>query len=169
MAADRDRGLVHILKDLQPTHRVVQPTRVDNLDLISSGPEVPNPAELLASPRFGEFLDEVRRVYDVVIIDSAFVMAVTDPSIIGRLVDGTLLVVRASATRRDDAERTADLLRLLRKSRLRCRNQRDDARVRVLFLRRVRIFLASFVPRPGEVCPWFPDRAHQWYLDAPFD
>ena len=112
-SASRDRGLVHILKDLQPTHRVVQPTRVDNLDLISSGPEVPNPAELLASPRLGEFLDEVRRVYDVVIIDSAFVMAVTDPSIIGRLVDRTLLVVRTSATRRCDAERTVELLRLL--------------------------------------------------------
>ena len=113
-SASRDRGLVQILKDLQPAHWVVQPTRVDNLDLISSGPEVPNPAELLTSLRLGEFLDEVRRVYDVVIIDSAFVMAVTDPSIIGRLVDGTLLVVRASATRRDDAERTAELLRLLR-------------------------------------------------------
>src|SRR5262249_15357296 len=51
----RDRGLSHVLRDLMPMSRVVQRTSVENLDFIATGPEVPNPAELLMSARLGEF------------------------------------------------------------------------------------------------------------------
>ena len=40
--------------------QAVQPTAVENLDLLAAGPEVPNPAELLASARLGELLGELR-------------------------------------------------------------------------------------------------------------
>ena len=53
---DRMRGLSHLLHDSMPLHRAVQHSRIDNLDVITAGPEVPNPAELLSSPRLAALL-----------------------------------------------------------------------------------------------------------------
>ena len=106
-------GLVHILRDLQPLGRVVQRTAIDKLDLVAAGPEVVDPSELLVSPRFRAFLDEVRPSYDVVIIDSPPLLLVTDTSIIGSAADGILLVVRAARTRREDAVDALEFLDLV--------------------------------------------------------
>ena len=92
----------------------MQPTPVDGLDLLAAGPEVHNPAELLASPRLAELLDEARRTYDVIILDSSPLLAVTDPSILAAVADGIVLVARVSEIRRHDAERTAELLKILK-------------------------------------------------------
>ncbi len=91
----------------------MQRTAVDGLDLIATGPEPPNPAELLTSPRLAAFLDEVRSLYDLVIIDSSPILAVTDPAIIGAAVDGVVLVVRPARLKVHDAERTRELLESL--------------------------------------------------------
>ncbi len=79
-------------------------TEVPNLDVIAAGPIPPNPAELLHSDRFKRFFEELKSRYDRVIIDSPPVVAVTDAAILSTLVDGTILVVRAFATRRDLAK-----------------------------------------------------------------
>ena len=112
-ATGRDRGLPHVLKDILPLHRAVRPTLVENLDLLTAGPEVSNPAELLASPHLASALKEMRQAYDVVIVDSSPLLAVADPSILAQAADGILLVVRTTATRRQDVERTVELLRAL--------------------------------------------------------
>ncbi len=103
-------GLVHILRDLQPLARVVQWTKIEKLDFVAAGPEVVDPSELLLSPRFREFLAEVRPSYDVVIIDSPPLLLATDPSILGSAADGILLVVRAARTRREDAAEALEFL-----------------------------------------------------------
>jgi len=95
---------------LLPLSRVVQPTQIENLDFITSGPEVDNPAELLASSNLVDFVAEVRTIYDIVVFDSSPLLAVTDPSILSAVVDGLLLVVRAEGTKRHDAERAMELL-----------------------------------------------------------
>lgn len=106
----RDHGLVHLLEGVLPVDRFMQPTTINNLSLLAAGPDVPNPAELLASPRLAEVLEEARPTYDVVIIDSSPLLAVTDPSIVAAAVDGILLVVRLVETRRHDVERASELL-----------------------------------------------------------
>jgi capsular exopolysaccharide synthesis family protein len=110
---DRDRGLVDVLRVQSPLSSVVQPTVVENLDFLAAGPEPENPAELLASSVLAELLDEARRSYDFVILDSSPMLAVTDPAIIAERVDGVLLVVRASYSRRRSTERTVELLKAL--------------------------------------------------------
>jgi capsular exopolysaccharide synthesis family protein len=109
----RSPGLTHVLKDVLPYHRAVQRTPIDNLDLLTAGPEVSNPAELLASPRLASFVEEMRPLYEVVIFDSSPLLAVTDASIIASVVDSITLVVRVSATRRHSLERTLELLATL--------------------------------------------------------
>lgn len=109
----RDHGLVHLLKGVLPVDRLVQPSPINNLDLLTAGPDVPNPAELLASRRLAEVLEEARPTYDVVIIDSSPLLAVTDPSVIAAAVDGILLVVRLEESRRHDIERASELLESL--------------------------------------------------------
>ncbi|MBN3788780.1 polysaccharide biosynthesis tyrosine autokinase [Burkholderia sp. Ac-20353] len=67
---------------------------VTGVDLLPKGSLPPNPAELLLSDRFKALIDEVSRRYDLVIVDTPPVLAVTDSTVIGRYAGATLLVVR---------------------------------------------------------------------------
>ncbi len=64
------------------------------LDFIPTGPYPPNPADILSSDLFKSFLDDAAKHYDLVIVDSPPVLAVTDPNIIGQHVGMSLLVVQ---------------------------------------------------------------------------
>lgn len=109
----RERGLTLMLKGILPFDQLVQPTSIPGLDLLVAGQEVESPAELLASHGLSEHLEDIRRAYQVVIIDSSPLLVVTDPSILAAEVDGILLITRASQTRRRDAMRVAELLKAL--------------------------------------------------------
>ena len=103
-------GFTQVLKDVLPFDRVVQPTPVENLELLAAGPDVSNPAELLASPRLASFLEEARRNYDVIVIDSSPLLLVTDPLIIAAHADGVILVVDGTRIRVREAARAAEML-----------------------------------------------------------
>ena len=96
-----------------PFLKAVQQTAIENLDFLAAGAEVSNPAELLATDRLGALVSELRQAYDLVLVDTSPLLAVTDPSIIAVVMDAILLVVRAAVTRRPDAERSQDLLKAL--------------------------------------------------------
>jgi capsular exopolysaccharide synthesis family protein len=106
----RDPGFTHVLRGLCPAERVIQKTTVPGLDLITTGRQVPNPAEVLASPRLKSFLDEMRQEYDIVIVDSSPLLAVTDPSILSTAVDGIMLVVQLQDLKHYEAERVVEIL-----------------------------------------------------------
>jgi capsular exopolysaccharide synthesis family protein len=109
----RSPGLTQVLTGQESFLHAVQQTSVENLDFLAAGSEVANPAELLATDRLGTLVSELRQAYDVVLFDSSPLLVVTDPSIVAAVIDGMLLVVRAAVTRRHDAERTQDLLKVL--------------------------------------------------------
>jgi capsular exopolysaccharide synthesis family protein len=77
----------------------IQPTDVDNLRVLTSGPIPPNPSELLGSQRMRHLIDALAGQADLVIFDSPPVLAVTDAAVMGRQVDGVLLVADAGKTR----------------------------------------------------------------------
>ncbi len=89
---------------------VVQQTAVENLWAIPCGPRPDNPADLLTSSRFKDFIDVVREKYDFVIVDSPPVLAVTDPSAIAPRVDGILFVLRLSKHARNAALRAVEVI-----------------------------------------------------------
>jgi len=91
------KGLSGVLRHEAPVPDVVsehiRPDVLPNLDVLPAGPRPTNPAELLATDRFHELLAWAETVYDQVIIDSPPAM-VADAAIIGRLVDGLVLVMQ---------------------------------------------------------------------------
>lgn len=73
----------------------------DNLHILPSGKVPPNPSELLGSKSMERLLDEFSEIYDVVILDTPPVHAVTDAQILSTKVDGAILVIRAEKTKKD--------------------------------------------------------------------
>ena len=88
----------------------LQTTEVPNLLVLTSGPLPPNPADLLASARMALLLQQLAEQADLVLLDSAPVVAVTDAALLATKVDGVLLVINAGHTRREHTQRAKDLL-----------------------------------------------------------
>jgi tyrosine-protein kinase Etk/Wzc len=89
-----DNGLSELLSGKLQTKQVIKKSDVENLDVLTRGQIPPNPSELLMHPRFAEFVEWAASEYDLVIIDTPPVLAVTDPSIVGALAGTTLMVGR---------------------------------------------------------------------------
>jgi capsular exopolysaccharide synthesis family protein len=80
---------------------------------IPAGRSVHDASEVLGSERFKEFLTDVREAYDVVLIDTAPLLAVADTSELLRLADAVLLCVRSGQTTQDEAQAVSAVLRRL--------------------------------------------------------
>lgn len=88
----------------------LQPTEVDGLQFLASGPLPPNPADMLGSQRLDEIIAILSDTAEIILFDAPPVIAVTDATVLGAKVDGVLLVVSAGKTRRDHAERAKEML-----------------------------------------------------------
>lgn len=91
---DNSSGLSDFLSGKVEISKVVKPTSTAGMDLITRGMVPPNPAELLMHKRFEELISWAGEHYDIVILDTPPVLAVTDAAIIGRYAGTTLLVAR---------------------------------------------------------------------------
>ncbi|NAZ95974.1 polysaccharide biosynthesis tyrosine autokinase [Vibrio toranzoniae] len=89
-----DNGLSDVLSSKQDFAQSIKATPVDNLDILTRGQVPPNPSELLMHPRFAELMEWASKEYDLVIVDTPPVLAVTDPSIVGAFAGTTLMVAR---------------------------------------------------------------------------
>jgi capsular exopolysaccharide synthesis family protein len=88
----------------------IQAPENENLFVFPCGTLPPNPYELLAAPRMRDVLAEFKRQYDLVILDSPPLMAVTDSIVLGSEVDGVCLVIKSGRTLQDVALRAKRLL-----------------------------------------------------------
>ncbi|EMF8384237.1 polysaccharide biosynthesis tyrosine autokinase [Klebsiella quasipneumoniae subsp. similipneumoniae] len=87
-------GLSDILSGKVEINRALKNVASGGFDFISRGMAPPNPAELLMHRRFGELLNWASENYDIVVLDTPPILAVTDAAIIGNYVGTTLLVAR---------------------------------------------------------------------------
>lgn len=106
-----DIGLSSYLAGVALLHDVIVPhPAIPNLDAIPTGPVPPNPADLLSSHRMVEAIEDLRRHYKFIVVDSPPIMAATDAVILSAIVDGVLLVVWSGETPKEAFSRTRDLL-----------------------------------------------------------
>ncbi len=83
----------------------VQQTDVENLYVIASGNVPPNPSELLVSSQMATLLDELKTIFDVIIIDGTPCELVTDSIILSRIVDSCIIVTAHKITKKETLNR----------------------------------------------------------------
>ncbi len=106
----RGPGLTQrVIEDLNDQD-VIRRTEIPNLDLVTCGDIPPNPSELLASQKIKNFIERMKAEYEIVLFDSPPIIAVTDATVISRLTDALVLVVRAGATDTRVLERAVEML-----------------------------------------------------------
>lgn len=96
-AGNVEAGLAHYLAGQKELDEVRMETDIENMDIIFSGPYVPNPAELLEEENFKDLVRECRKSYDYVLIDTPPLGSVIDSAIVAKEVDGAVLVIEADA------------------------------------------------------------------------
>lgn len=92
------KGLTNILVDQEINWSIIKETKIANLSLLSSGTFPPNPAKLLDGPYFNKMLQEFYTKFDLVIIDSPPILAVTDTQLILNNVSASILVINIEKT-----------------------------------------------------------------------
>jgi capsular exopolysaccharide synthesis family protein len=111
---NNDQGLTSLFMNAKgPVEPALQAVDVPNLQVLTSGPLPPNPAEVLGSQRMLEVIETLKQRADIVLFDAPPVIAVTDAMVLGTRVDGVVLVVNAGQTRREHARRAKEQLEKL--------------------------------------------------------
>ncbi|MCH8492486.1 MAG: polysaccharide biosynthesis tyrosine autokinase [Idiomarina sp.] len=89
-----EQGLSNILAGRCERSKAIAQTGIEGLDFLCRGTVPPNPSELLMQKSFGELLDWANDNYDMILIDTPPILAVTDPAIVGRYAGTNLIVAR---------------------------------------------------------------------------
>lgn len=110
LGVDQPLGFTEYLGGSATLEDVMFHLEDDNLSFITAGGVPENPAELLASDKMKQFLDQVRPNFDHVIIDTPPIISVTDAGIVGAMVDGVMIVIQAGRTQRGIVRRAEELL-----------------------------------------------------------
>jgi capsular exopolysaccharide synthesis family protein len=109
-ANEVEKGLSSILSGQISLDNAIRSCPTDGLFLLTSGPEIPNPSELLNSEAFSNLLKELTHRYDRVIIDSPPITSVADSQILAAICDITILVIRAEKSTRKMAQQAKEAL-----------------------------------------------------------
>jgi len=105
-----DKGLSSVLAGRESPEGVIKSTRIPGLDLLTCGPNVPNPSETLHSADFEKLVKLLTKKYDRIIVDSPPVLLVTDAQILASICQITLLVLRAEKSTRRASQQARDAL-----------------------------------------------------------
>ena len=111
LGAPKSPGLADYLQKGASEFEVIQRGPEEGLCFVPAGNHVTHPSELISSDRMKQFLERVKPAFDWIIIDSPPALPVADASVLGRLCDGVLLVVRANSTPSVAAQKAAKELR----------------------------------------------------------
>ena len=96
-----DKGLSSYLSNQNTKDEVIQKTEFENLDIILSGPIPPNPSELLSLEKMKDFIEELKKTYQHIIIDTPPIGLVTDGLVLMNHSDVNIYVVRQNFTTKD--------------------------------------------------------------------
>lgn len=103
-------GLTNTLVQHLPFDGAIKKSSVEGLHILTAGPKPPNPSELIGSNAMREFIQEIGKNYDRILIDTPPVTVVTDAAILSSLTDATILVVASEQSSIEVAQRAKKLL-----------------------------------------------------------
>lgn len=103
-------GFSEYLADKCELKDIVFNISIDNLTFVPCGDVPQNPAELLASDKMKHFIKDMRQQFDHIIFDVPPIVAVTDAGIVGSMVEGAILIIRAGKTQRGIVKHAESLL-----------------------------------------------------------
>ncbi len=106
----REIGIAEVLTGEIDFLNAVRPTTVDRLSLLVAGSSPTSPAEILSSQRLVQMLRAAKDEFDFVLVDAPPLLAVSDPCILARHVDGMLIVARIGKNTRTSAARVRELV-----------------------------------------------------------
>ncbi|MBN1788507.1 MAG: polysaccharide biosynthesis tyrosine autokinase [Sedimentisphaerales bacterium] len=107
---ETENGLSSVLTGQVSLEQAIRECPTDGLYLLTSGPDVPNPSELLNSEAFENLLKELTHHYDRIVVDSPPVTSVADSQILAAICDVTILVLRAEISTRKASEHAKEAL-----------------------------------------------------------
>jgi tyrosine-protein kinase Etk/Wzc len=116
----RSPGLTDVLVGEATLSDVVRTTTIRNLHVVGSGRFPPNPAELLGSSAMRDTLAECAREFDIVLLDSPPLLAVTDAAVLATMTSGAIVVVRVGATAKAATRRAVAQLQTVQSRILGC-------------------------------------------------
>ena len=109
--AQRRPGLIDYLYGENTLEEIIKKSEIPNLSYITTGTIPPNPAETLESAQMKSFIKDLESKYDLILLDSPPIIAVTDSEILSNMVDVSLLVVSAETTEIELMEKSSELLK----------------------------------------------------------
>lgn len=105
------KGLSEVLTGLSKLNECIYSTQYERMHILFAGKYPPNPVELLSGKYFSSLLNEARKVYDYVIVDSPPLGRVIDAAVVAANCDGAILVIGGRNVRYRQAQDVVDQLR----------------------------------------------------------
>jgi capsular exopolysaccharide synthesis family protein len=101
----------YLIGEIGDVNSIIHETKVENLYIITAGGLPPNPSELLGSESMSRLIDQLELEWDMVLLDSPPIVAVTDASMISAEIDAIAMVVKAGHTELSAVDRALDTIR----------------------------------------------------------
>lgn len=97
---DKFNGISQFLRGEVECSEIIHKTNINNLDMVFAGPSVTNSTELLYKSCLDKFISEQRKCYDYIIISSPPLFSTVDAAVLGRFVDGAVIVIKSGKVSR---------------------------------------------------------------------
>jgi capsular exopolysaccharide synthesis family protein len=96
-------GLTNLLTGQTDMTNVLMKTDIENLHVLTAGPVPPNPSEILASKRMVAILEELKELYDIIVVDTPPALTVTDALVLASKCDGVIIIIDSGKVKREMA------------------------------------------------------------------
>jgi non-specific protein-tyrosine kinase len=98
-AVDNQNGLTHLIVQPQINlNGILKETKTRGLMVLTAGDLPPNPSEMLGSNKMSNIIQEIKKIQDVIIVDTPPVLAVADAAVLAPAMDGVLFVIQPGVT-----------------------------------------------------------------------